>query len=330
MESTSRRFSAIFGEFFPLKSKQKAVRRQYAAKKLVRGFVSTALWGISALTANGQSDPPVVKLKNPTVSVQSEALLSAALERTVSLTILLPPHYSAATEKWYPVLYLNDGQDLERLHLESTLNKLYAENRLPHLIVVGLHANHDRIHEYGTAAQPDYKGRGGRARQHTEFVLNELMPMVEKNYRVQTGPQNTAYAGFSLGGLAALDLVWSHPERFSKVGVFSGSLWWRKRAYEDGYDDHADRIMHVQIREGTFRLGLKFWFEAGTDDERDDRNNNGIIDAIDDTLDLMTELEAKGYRRDVDVQYLEVPGGQHDPETWGRVMPEFLIWAFGK
>lgn len=269
-------------------------------------------------------------MKNQPVPLRPDSLLSQFLERTVSLTILLPPQYESAPDGRYPVLYLNDGQDLERLGLARTLHRLYTENRLPPLVVVGIHANHDRIQEYGTAAQSDYKGRGSRAGQHSAFVVNELMPMIEKNYRVCTGPGDTAFAGFSLGGLSALDVVWHHPERFGKVGVFSGALWWRKRAYEQGYDDHHDRIMHVQIREGTCRPGLKFWLQAGTDDEKEDRNGNGIIDAIDDTLDLMHELEGQGYRRDLDYRYLEVPHGQHNPETWGRVMPDFLEWAFGK
>jgi enterochelin esterase-like enzyme len=269
-------------------------------------------------------------LKNATVTLRHESLLSTALERTVALTILLPPHYEAVSDaRQYPVLYLHDGQDTERLALENTLNKLYAEQRLAPVIVVGVHANHDRIQEYGTAAQADYKGRGSRAGQHTAFLLDELMPMIERQYRARSGPDQTAVAGCSLGGLMALDLAWHHPAYFGAVGVFSGALWWRKRAYEDGYDDQNDRIMHGLIRQGTPRPGLRFWFQAGTDDEKEDRNGNGIIDAIDDTLDLLDELEAKGYHRDRDFRYLEVPGGQHNPDTWGRALPDFLTWAFG-
>ena len=65
-------------------------------------------------------------------------------------------------------------------------------------------------------------------------------------------------------------------------------------------------------------------------DETKDRNRNGIIDSIDDTLDLITELEAKGYKLQKEIAYLELPDGRHDVFTWGRAMPEFLKWAFGK
>lgn len=71
---------------------------------------------------------------------------------------------------------------------------------------------------------------------------------------------------------------------------------------------------------------LEFWFQAGTEDETADRNNNGIIDAIDDTLDLIEVLHAKGYHKNRDMHFHIEEGGRHDVETWSRVMPLFLNW----
>ena len=73
---------------------------------------------------------------------------------------------------------------------------------------------------------------------------------------------------------------------------------------------------------------LKFWFQTGTDDERSDRNKNGVIDSIDDTLDLIAELTKKGYRPFYDVHYLEMKDGKHNTGTWAEAMPHFLKWAF--
>jgi iron(III)-enterobactin esterase len=80
----------------------------------------------------------------------------------------------------------------------------------------------------------------------------------------------------------------------------------------------------------TFKKGMQFWVEAGTNDETSDRNNNGIIDAIDDTLDLIKELEKKGYKNTQDIVYEEVKGGEHNANTWKKIVPNFLIWSFGK
>ena len=102
---------------------------------------------------------------------------------------------------------------------------------------------------------------------------------------------------------------------FNKVGVFSGSFWWRSKELGKGYTD-GDRIMHSIIRNTAARPALKFWLQTGTKDETADRNKNGIIDSIDDTVDLIRELENKGYTRPADIQYVEMVGGTHNVATW--------------
>ena len=127
----------------------------------------------------------------------------------------------------------------------------------------------------------------------------------------------------------ALDYAWSHPEDFGTVGVFSGALWWRQRSLHDDYHD-SDRIMHRLVKEGIYQEGLRFWFQVGTLDETDDRDNDGIIDSIDDTLDLISELERKGYRWGHNIIYQEVEGGTHAHATWAEAIPDFLKWAYSK
>jgi enterochelin esterase-like enzyme len=87
--------------------------------------------------------------------------------------------------------------------------------------------------------------------------------------------------------------------------------------------------MHKIVRSTDSKSNQQFWFQCGTEDEKADRNNNGIIDAIEDTLDLIQELETLGFERNKDVAYFEVEGGKHDEETWSNAMPEFLKWMFG-
>jgi len=92
-------------------------------------------------------------------------------------------------------------------------------------------------------------------------------------------------------------------------------------------DDVHHRLMHHRIKHTPHRPELKFWFQAGTEDEKADRNHNGIIDVIDDTLDLMDELQAKGYKKDEDMHFHLVDGGKHDVQTWKTMMPIFLDWV---
>jgi enterochelin esterase-like enzyme len=266
--------------------------------------------------------------RGATVAVRrDESFFSIQLGRVVRLDVVLPPGFDAAAAQPYPVLYLNDGQDLQRLQLPATLNYLYKRGAVRPFVLVAVHAA-DRLQEYGVAARPDYLGRGGRAGHYTAFVLKELLPYVQAHYHASADPAEAVVAGMSLGGLTAFDLAWHHPEAFGRAGSFSGSFWWRSRGLNDGYTD-ADRLMHSLVRARRPWPSQQFWLQTGTNDETSDRNNNGIIDAIEDTLDLMAVLERQGLPQAA-VRYVEVPGGRHHQDTWGAVMPDFLRWAFGR
>ena len=65
-------------------------------------------------------------------------------------------------------------------------------------------------------------------------------------------------------------------------------------------------------------------------DETADRNNNGIIDSIDDTRGSILELTNKGYKEPEDIYYLELKEGRHDITTWAKAFPAFLIWGWGR
>lgn len=257
-----------------------------------------------------------------------EVLPSSFLERDVELSILLPPSEVAIAGP-YPVLYLNDGQDLERLSLQATLDALYARRLVRPFVLVAPHANEQRVQEYGTAAHADFNGRGSRAGAYSDFVLQELLPFAQANYQASADPAAAVMAGFSLGGLSAFDLVWHHPEAFERAGVFSGSFWWRQRAVGAGYTP-SDRIMHGLVRARPPHAKHRFWLQTGTLDERGDRNENGVIDSVEDCLDLLEELIRSGLDASQAIRYVQIEGGHHHPDTWGRVMPDFLIWAFGQ
>jgi len=261
-----------------------------------------------------------------TITEKNITINSALLNREVTCTLIMPDEQEL-TEP-LNLLLLNDGQELENLQLLATLEQLYNTNRIKPVLVVAIHAGEDRIQEYGVAGKPDFKKRGSKAAIYTEFIKVELLPQIKE----QTGIsdfETAAFAGFSLGGLSAFDIAWNNSDVFDKAGAFSGSFWWRSKDLAKGYTD-ADRIMHSVIRNTTGKPALQFWLQTGTKDETTDRNKNGIIDAIDDSIDLIKELEAKGYTRPADIQYVEIVGGTHDTATWAKALPKFLIWAFGR
>jgi iron(III)-enterobactin esterase len=261
-----------------------------------------------------------------TITEDKITINSELLNREVICDVLMPDGINNTQP--LSLLLLNDGQEIEALEIKQTLQSLYDSNKITPLVIVAIHAGEERLQEYGVAGRPDFKKRGAKADLYTQFIKEELLPAI-----TELLPDNkltsTAFAGFSLGGLSALDIAWNNPQLFDKVGVFSGSLWWRSKEIGKGYTD-ADRIAHAMIKDTTGNPGLKFWLQTGTKDETADRNNNGIIDSIDDTIDLIKELEAKGYKRPEDINYVEVVGGGHDAATWAKAMPKFLCWAFGR
>ncbi len=167
---------------------------------------------------------------------------SAALGRDLVLDVYLPPRYRPDAATPYPLVLFNDGQDLPRMNFAGIIQNLSASKTIPAFVAIGIHTSERRIREYGTAQQADYKGRGDLASKYTRFILEELMPRVREQFNVSQRAKDTAIAGFSLGGLSALDIAWAHPEVFGVVGVFSGSLWWRSHPVRPE-DPDADRIM---------------------------------------------------------------------------------------
>ena len=268
--------------------------------------------------------------KEPVVIVKTvERFRSKQLHNQRGLTIFLPPDYDqhANADRYYKVLYVNDGQDMPAVKMAETLAALIARHEIEPIIVVAIHATRDRLQEYGTAGIPNARGLGKKARKYSFFVLDEVLPYINRRYRTLTGPVNTAIMGWSLGGLMAFDLAWNHPDVFGMVGVFSGSFWWRT-AEQDMHARQESRIMHRRVRDTDSPGQLRLWFEAGTLDEKEDRDNNGVIDAIQDTTELMGELERKGFRRGLDMIYTQVEGGEHHQRTWGFILPYFLRWTF--
>ena len=249
---------------------------------------------------------------------------SAYLKREVEVDIYAPEGI-LGNEK-LELLLLNDGQDVAKMDFAKILSEAHQMKRNHRLIVVAISAGADRIMEYGVAGTPDSKGRGARAALYADFIIKELLPFVRKKIALPiTG--KTAFAGFSLGGLSAFDIAWNHPNAFDIIGAFSGAFWWRKKDLSDGYTD-ADRILHGMVDQTSTKPEMKFWLMTGTEDETADRNQNLIIDSIDDTIDLVKSLSKKGYQRPDQVFYFEKVGGKHDVPTWESVMPSFLNWAF--
>ncbi len=261
------------------------------------------------------------------IKEQQDKIYSRHLQKHITLTIISTPIPKNKSD--LNLLLLNDGQDMDKLRVKQTLDSLYGKKVIRPLIIVGIHAG-DRLQEYGVSARPDYQGNGNKADKYAMFIDNELYAFVKKKTGTRTF-SSIAIAGSSLGGLSAFDIAWDHADKIDKVGVFSGSFWWRDiDAGSPGYADDKNRIIISKIRSSRKKPKLQYWFYTGGKEETGDRDKDGIIDVIDDTKDLVAMIKSKKVCADSDIIYTEDKNGIHDYSSWNHWFPYFLLWAFGE
>ena len=281
-------------------------------------YLSPLLLGVLLLFSSGCKN----KIKQ-----QDDELFSRHLQRHVKLTIINTPMPDEKSQ--LNLLLLNDGQDLEKFRVKEILDSLYRKKLIQPLLIVGIHAG-DRMKEYGVEDYPDYQHNGDKAGYYAAFIDDELYPYAKKKAGVRKF-NSVVMAGCSLGGLSAFDIAWNHADKIDKVGIFSGSFWWRdKDAKSPDYSDETNRIMLNKIRSSRKKPHLQYWFYAGAKEEEGDRDKDGIIDVVDDTRDLIELIKSKNVCSPGDIMYTEDANGRHDYPYWSAQLPAFLIWAFGK
>ncbi len=260
------------------------------------------------------------------IKQQEDEIYSRHLQRHVKLTIINTPMPDEKTE--LNLLLLNDGQEMGQFRIREIVDSLYRKKLIKPLLVVGIQVG-DRAKEYGVADYPDFMNRGDKAVYYDKFINDELYFFAKKKATVRKF-NSVVIAGCSLGGLSAFDIAWNHADKIDKVGVFSGSFWWRDKDDKAAdYSDDKNRIIISKIRSSKKKPGLKYWFYTGGKEEDGDRDKDGIIDVTDDTKDLIELLKSKNVLPD-DIVYSEDINGKHDYATWSKQLPAFLIWAFGK
>lgn len=266
----------------------------------------------------------------------------------------LPPDY-AASEALYPVLYVNDGQDMEGVGLADTLQALYAEGALQRIIVVAIDMPPDRMAAYGVfdrasglarVAHTRHGAVGTRAEAYARWLVEAVLPAVEARYRTLPGPEGRSLLGWSLGGTSAFAIAWQYPELFGRVGAISPAFW----LAADGHDAataQATRLVQGLVDGSAPGPRPEVFIGVGSAEETDDRDGDGVIDVVDDARDLVDGWQrpdgtvqrglrqlglrahhAPASRRTRDpVALFELPGGRHDQASWARMLSVFLRWA---
>ncbi|HET8818785.1 MAG TPA: alpha/beta hydrolase-fold protein [Xanthomonadaceae bacterium] len=269
----------------------------------------------------------------------------------------LPDGYDPRAAIGYPVLYLNDGQDADEVALAQALDGLREAGTIRPVIAVAIHMPADRMGAYGLSdrnagdpivAQTKYGPVGQRAHAYSEWVAHALVPAIDGRFNTRATPDGRAILGWSLGALNAFNLGWQYPELFATVGAFSPSFW-LSADRTDADAIQRTRLVQRMVDSSEPRGGLAFFFAVGSEEEADDRDGDGVFDALDDVRDLVTGygtaddprakgLAQLGYGHNLDhatrptrapVALYVMDGGRHDQPSWRRMLPVFLAWAYG-
>ena len=231
------------------------------------------------------------------------------------ISVYLPPGYAEHPEMPYPVLYMQDGQNLfepERAfagqdwRLDSAAEEVIGQRTAEPMIIVGIdHAGTGRVDEY-TPTRDTMRRAGGKANDYGRMLIEELKPVIDSRYRTRPEGENTALGGSSLGGLVSLYLGLTRPDVFSRLAVMSPSVWWDKKA-----------ILAVLDRFNAPRRP-RIWLDVGGREGRD---------ALSDVRLLRDRLMAKGWGRG-DFAYHEDRRGEHSELTWARRVGGVLEFLF--
>ena len=164
----------------------------------------------------------------PQVKLISDEFEIPQLNKTRKIWALLPHDYDNSDES-YPVLYLQDAQNLFNEKAEFgnwEIDKKLAvmsEYNIGKIIIIAIeHADKDRIKEYNVGKTVLGLGQG---KQYIRFVTDTLKPFIDNNFRTKTERQFTGIGGSSMGGLVSIFSGLIYPEVYGKLMIFSPSLW---------------------------------------------------------------------------------------------------------
>ncbi len=290
----------------------------------------------------GYQPAPVV---SPSRVIKIDAFAGQLAPRP--LYIYLPRGYDEHSDRRYPVLYMQDGQNCFHAFVDDSYagswqaeiaaDLLIRQGLMQECLIVGVgHGSEQRIMEYlppyarhlppprrprRAAAGPDDPERPvrplrpmpGRAERTAAFYREDVEPYIRYHYRVLEGREHRAMCGSSMGGLFALYMAWEHPQFARHHAAISTSFWITRNP--DGSLEAINRLRSLPRRD------VRLWLDSGT------RSAPGRgDDGMDDTRRARAALLEAGYVEGVDFQYYLDEGATHSEAAWAARLP--LIFQF--
>lgn len=241
------------------------------------------------------------------VHIADTAFFMPQLNRYRRIWIYLPPSYTKLKTNTYPVLYMQDGQNLFNEQtafagewgIDETLDSI-AKKGGKECIVVGIDNSSDkRMNEYNP--YDDAKYGKGEGKQYLEFIATTLKPFIDKNYRTQKDAGHTFIAGSSMGGLISLYALVQYPDVFGGAGVFSPSFWLTPQFYTD-------------VANAKWQKKFRIYLYAGEKES---------ASMVRDMQKMYNILKGKNC---CEMSNITFPLGQHNEKYWRQEFPDFYNW----
>jgi len=273
---------------------------------------------------------PLIPPKESSVLGELEIItINSKVFRNIrNLRVWLPANYFAPVNrnKHYPVLYMQDGQNLfdeatafnHEWKFDETVELLTGSMRIGPMIVVGIDSTPRRANEYLPYPDPENKELGKpetqdvRGKEYGDFVIKEVMPLIQKKYRVLLGPQNTGLGGSSYGGVVTLITVLMHPRVFGKALIESPSLL-------------IGNGQLLKDAEKATQFPQKMYLAIGTAEGSDNKASERDADAVREMEKILRAKELGPNRLKVVVE----EGAHRDETAWSKRLPNALVFLYG-
>jgi len=239
------------------------------------------------------------------VHIIDTAFAMPQLGRTRKIWIYIPADY-ATTQDRYPVIYMQDGQNLfddytayaGEWNVDETLDDL-IKSGTPPCIVVGIDNGPQRMTEYNPYTFEKFgKGEGD---QYVDFLTNTLKPFVDNNFRTISDKKNTIIVGSSMGGLISYYAMLKYPEVYGNAGIFSPSFW------------IAEKIKNLtDLTRSTFN-GKVFFYIGGQEGDVNVQNMQEVADRL------------GNHSKAIISTHID-PQGLHNEQAWRKWFSTFYQW----
>ena len=248
--------------------------------------------------------------------LRHEKFRSRFLRNQRDFIVYLPPRYHEQPQRRFPVLYMHDGQNLfdgatsfvpgMDWHVGHTADDFILTGAVQPLIIVGIYnVGKVRINEYTPTKAP--RLGGGRADRYAKFLIREVMPFIQQEYRALPDPRVTGMGGSSLGGLLSLYLGLKHPQIFGRLAALSPSVWWNQR------------VIYRFAAAAPVEPRPRIWLDIGT------KEGPRIVPDVEQFRDILLQ---KGWQLGKDLNYQCIEGAEHNEAAWAQRVGPFLQFLY--